>query len=171
MFTFFPSVLIGLVAIAFFSLRKVGQRPKGCPPGPPTLPIIGNLHQMPKSHPHVQFKKWAEEYGPIYSLVIGTSVTIVLSSDVAIKDLLDKRSGIYSSRPEMYISRLASGDLRMVLMVRVRWVILPVTTWRQLTQGRNTETSGVASANCSIPSYTSKRLTRMCRTKTSRARR
>ncbi|KAK4034937.1 O-methylsterigmatocystin oxidoreductase [Parachaetomium inaequale] len=116
MFSFFPSVFIGLVAIVLFSLRKVGKRPEGCPPGPPTLPIIGNLHQMPKKHPHVQFKKWAEEYGPIYSLVIGTSVTIVLSSDVAIKDLLDKRSGIYSSRPEMYISRLASGDLRMVLM-------------------------------------------------------
>jgi hypothetical protein len=75
---------------------------------------------MPKKHAHVQFKKWAEEYGPIYSLVIGTTVTIVLSSDVVIKDLLDKRSGIYSSRPEMYISGLASGGLRMVIMVRGR---------------------------------------------------
>lgn len=41
---------------------------------------------------------------------------IVLNTDVAIKDLLDKRSNIYSSRPEMYISSLASGGLRMLLM-------------------------------------------------------
>jgi len=107
---------IGTVAFALFKLSKVGQRPKGYPPGPPTLPIIGNLHQIPKKNAHIQFKKWAEEYGPIYSLVLGTTVTIVLSSDAVVKDLLDKRSGIYSSRPEMYISSLASGNLRMVLM-------------------------------------------------------
>jgi hypothetical protein len=44
---------------------------------------------------------------------------IVLSSDEAVKDLLDKRSVIYSDRPDMYIGqRIASGGLRLVLMVR-----------------------------------------------------
>jgi hypothetical protein len=43
---------------------------------------------------------------------------IVLSSDQAIKDLLDKRSGIYSSRPEMYLGQIVSGGLRVLLMVR-----------------------------------------------------
>jgi hypothetical protein len=42
---------------------------------------------------------------------------IVLSSDQAIKDLLDKRSGIYSSRPDMYLGKIVSGGLRMLLMV------------------------------------------------------
>lgn len=116
-----PVFLIFLISIVVFSLIKlgrIGRRPKGCPPGPPTLPILGNLHQIPKKDAHVQFKKWAEEYGPVYSLVLGTTVNIVLSSDVAVKDLLDKRSGIYSSRPEAYISSLASDGRRMVLMVR-----------------------------------------------------
>ncbi|KAI8631713.1 cytochrome P450 [Xylariaceae sp. FL1651] len=72
---------------------------------------------MPKKKGHLQFQKWAEEYGPIYSLILGTQVMIVLSSDQAVKDLLDKRSGIYSSRPEMYLgSDIASGGFRMVLM-------------------------------------------------------
>ena len=117
--SWFLSFLVATLAVAAFKLRKVGQRPKGCPPGPPTIPILGNLHQIPKKDAHVQFKKWADEYGPIYSLVLGTTTTIVLSSDVAIKDLLDKRGGIYSSRPDMYISSLASGGKRMVIMVRV----------------------------------------------------
>lgn len=104
--------------LAFLKLKDIGRRPKGYPPGPPTLPIIGNLHLMPSKSSHVQFKKWAEEYGPIYSLIVGTQVMIVLSSDTAIKDLLDKRSAIYSSRPEMYVgSTLASGGMRMLLMV------------------------------------------------------
>lgn len=46
---------------------------------------------------------------------------IVLSSDQAVKDLLDKRSGIYSSRPSMYLGgEVGSGGLRMVLMVSKR---------------------------------------------------
>lgn len=73
---------------------------------------------MPTEKPHLQFKKWADEYGPIYSLILGSSVMIVLNSDKAIKDLLDKRSNIYSDRPAMFIGqRLLSDGCRMLLMV------------------------------------------------------
>ena len=111
------ALLAALVALLGFRLRKVGRRPADYPPGPPTLPLIGNLHLMPKEKVHLQFQKWAEEYGPVYSLILGTKVMIVLSSDQAIKDLLDKRSGIYSSRPDMYLGNVVSGGLRMLLMV------------------------------------------------------
>ncbi|KAF2644245.1 cytochrome P450 [Massarina eburnea CBS 473.64] len=98
-------------------LSKIGQRPQGFPPGPPTLPLIGNLHQMPKSLGHLQFEKWAREYGPIFSLILGTKVVVVLSSDFAVKDLLDKRSAIYSSRPEVYLGQeIVSGGLRPLFM-------------------------------------------------------
>ncbi|KAK4642058.1 hypothetical protein QC761_511720 [Podospora bellae-mahoneyi] len=116
MASWYLSLFIGILAFTIFKLRNVGRRPKGLPPGPPTLPLIGNLHQIPPKNAYVQFKKWAEEYGPVYSLITGTKVMIVLNTGVAIKDLLDKRSNIYSSRPEMYISSLASGGLRMLLM-------------------------------------------------------
>ena len=43
---------------------------------------------------------------------------IVLSSDVAVKDLLDKRSARYSDRPDMHIGhRICSGSLRFLTMV------------------------------------------------------
>ncbi|KAL1602337.1 hypothetical protein SLS60_005753 [Paraconiothyrium brasiliense] len=72
---------------------------------------------MPSSKAWHQFKKWAEEYGPIYSLMLGPSnVMIVLSSDEAVKELLDKRSGVYSSRPPLYIGNMISGWMRMLLM-------------------------------------------------------
>ena len=73
---------------------------------------------MPTRDAHLQFKKWAEEYGPVYSLILGTKTLIVLSSDVAVKDLLDKRSAIYSDRQDMYIGQtLCSGGLRFLMMV------------------------------------------------------
>ena len=112
------SVALILIALLLYRLSKLGRRPKDLPPGPPTLPIIGNLHQIPKERPHLQFQKWAQEYGPIYSLVLGSRTVIVLSTDQAVKDLLDKRSGIYSSRPDMYLgSKIVSGGFRMLLMV------------------------------------------------------
>jgi len=73
---------------------------------------------MPKRDAHLQFKKWAEEYGPVYSLILGTKTLIVLSSDQAVKDLLDKKSGMYSDRQDMYIGQtLCSGGLRILMMV------------------------------------------------------
>lgn len=73
---------------------------------------------MPSQDAHLQFEKWAREYGPIYSLILGTKCLIVLSSDEAVKELLDKRSNTYSHRPELYIGqKLCSGDLRMLMMV------------------------------------------------------
>jgi hypothetical protein len=111
------ALIAAVVAVGLFRLSRVGRRPKGYPPGPPTLPILGNLHLMPSEKPHLQFQKWAEEYGPVYSLMLGTKVMVVLNSDQAIKDLLDKRSGIYSSRIDMYLGMVISGGLRMLLMV------------------------------------------------------
>ena len=122
------TVLVALAVLLVHRLSKVGRRPAGYPPGPPTLPIIGNLHLMPKEKGHLQFQKWSQEYGPVYSLILGTKVMIVLSSDQAIKDLLDKRSGIYSSRPDMYLGQVVSGGLRMLLMVG--FAIMP--TWHLL---------------------------------------
>jgi hypothetical protein len=82
------------------------------------LPLIGNLHQIPSEKRHIQFEKWAREYGPIYSLMLGNKVMIVLSSDVAIKELVDRRGVIYSSRPEAYIAQdILSGGLRILFMV------------------------------------------------------
>jgi cytochrome P450 len=47
-----------------------------------------------------RFKDWSEKYGEVYSLKIGKDTMVVLNSRRAIHDLIEKRSAIYSSRPQ-----------------------------------------------------------------------
>ncbi|TVY17605.1 Cytochrome P450 monooxygenase yanC [Lachnellula arida] len=106
-----------LVLYFIATLLRVGRRSKDLPPGPPTVPILGNLHLIPKERPHLQYQKWAEEYGPIYSLILGTKTYIILSTPTAVKDLLDKKSSIYSSRPDIYLGQdVVSDGQRFVTM-------------------------------------------------------
>jgi len=115
-----PAILVAVALVAglLWQLSKIGRRPKDFPPGPPTLPLLGNLHQIPDHKRYLQFEKWAREYGPVFSLMLGTKTMIVLNSDQAIKDLVDKRGAIYSSRPDAYIAQdILSGGLRVLFMV------------------------------------------------------
>lgn len=47
-------VLIAVVPIVSW-LLQCNQRPKTFPPGPPTIPILGNIHQMPTKHAFLKF--------------------------------------------------------------------------------------------------------------------
>jgi hypothetical protein len=98
-----PSAILFSLGVAatialVIRLSQVGRRPKDVPPGASTIPVLGNLHLMPKNEVHLQFQKWAKEYGPVYSLILGTKTMVVLNSARAVQDLLDKRSAIYFSR-------------------------------------------------------------------------
>ncbi|KAI3573496.1 cytochrome P450 [Fusarium oxysporum f. sp. albedinis] len=111
----------GIIAVVLlygvWRLLRIGHRPANYPPGPPTWPILGNLWQLPKGDIHIQYHKWAQKYGPIYSIMRGSQPVIVLSSAEIVRDLFDKRSNIYSDRPEYYLAEdIGSGGMRMTLM-------------------------------------------------------
>lgn len=86
------------------------------PPGPPALPILGNILSMPKEHSFRQFHAWRQEYGPIFRLMAGKDTIIVLGDQATAHELLNKRSANYSDRPRLPMASdlLCKGDHMLI---------------------------------------------------------
>ncbi|KAJ7934499.1 cytochrome P450 [Mycena leptocephala] len=69
------------------------------PPGPPKLPLVGNLFELPSTFQWKSYARWSKQYDSdiIHLDLAGTSV-IVLSSFEATDALFEKRSSLYSDR-------------------------------------------------------------------------
>ncbi|EXJ68791.1 uncharacterized protein A1O5_07722 [Cladophialophora psammophila CBS 110553] len=109
----------GLVYIYLF----VGRRGRHYPDGPPTLPLIGNLHQLPRKGAHFKFTELAKTYGGMFSLKLGTGTAVVLTDRRIIRELLDKKSSISSNRPVSFVSQniITGGDHLLVMDYGARW--------------------------------------------------
>lgn len=69
---------------------------------------------MPLKNAHLKFTEWAQTYGGMYSLKLGPGTMIVLTDRRLIKQLIDKKSSIYSNRPPSYVGNglITGGDHR-----------------------------------------------------------
>ncbi|KAJ5662652.1 uncharacterized protein N7477_010268 [Penicillium maclennaniae] len=113
---------VSLLAVLLYNavaVRKHQKLPPGCKPipGPPGLPLLGNLHQIPNDYPWRKFKEWSDIHGPIMEVKLGKGSLIVLSNNDTAKELLERRGQNYSSRPQTYMAcEVLSGNLRPLLM-------------------------------------------------------
>lgn len=88
------------------------------PPGPLPLPIVGNTFLLPDVKPWFYFEDLSKKYNaPMITFWIGRNPTVWLNDAWAANELLDKRAGIYSSRPRMVVfGDLGTGDWNLVTM-------------------------------------------------------
>ncbi|KLO09892.1 cytochrome P450 [Schizopora paradoxa] len=102
--TYSPRASTGFVAVSLLVagiLRRRFAQPKQlpCPPGPKRLPLIGNFLQLLSKPLYKVSVEWGKEYGDlIYLESFGQKILIINSYEHA-RNLLDRRSSIYSSRP------------------------------------------------------------------------
>ncbi|ERN17909.1 hypothetical protein AMTRI_Chr10g2010 [Amborella trichopoda] len=94
-----------LYALIFFIFLLVlnitttrDRKRKNLPPGPPKLPLLGNMHQLGRL-PHRTLTTLAEEYGPLMHLKLGQIETIVVSSPELAQQVLKAHDVVFASRP------------------------------------------------------------------------
>ncbi|KAG1874758.1 cytochrome P450 [Suillus subalutaceus] len=90
-----------LVGIGVYLLMRVFKKknPAPYPPGPPGLPLVGNVLDIPQAKPWLTFAKWGKMYGEISHVEVLGQHTIVLNSVKTAMDMLDNKSTVYSDRP------------------------------------------------------------------------
>ncbi|KAF7372790.1 Cytochrome P450 2B11 [Mycena sanguinolenta] len=95
--------VIALLAGVYFVRSRTVPRPR-LPPGPPGLPLLGNVLQAPAKHLATYFRGLCKEYGGFVSLNLAGFASIYmpvfLIGDIRLaKEVLEKRSAKFSSRP------------------------------------------------------------------------
>ncbi|KAI0066603.1 cytochrome P450 [Artomyces pyxidatus] len=120
--------IVALISFVFL-VNKIRNRKKGrllYPPGPKPLPVIGNLLDVPgpKEHSWITYAEWAKRYGDVVSMQILGKVIVILHSNEAARELLDKRAAIYSDRPSIPFWELMNWTwLLFVIPYSQRWRI------------------------------------------------
>ncbi|KAF7848356.1 hypothetical protein BT93_L2065 [Corymbia citriodora subsp. variegata] len=109
----FTWLALSLPLLLLLLLSVKNYNKKNIPPGPPSLPIIGNLHQL--GHlPHQSLWKLSKQYGPVMLIRLGVMPTIVVSSPEAAKEVLKTHDLDCCSRPQLVsVGRLSYDYLDM----------------------------------------------------------
>ena len=80
----------------FLKLNKNTQK-KTLPPGPPGLPIFGNLLSLDPDL-HTYFAGLAQIHGPILKLRLGSKLSIVITSPAMAREVLKENDTVFANR-------------------------------------------------------------------------
>ncbi|RDX42203.1 cytochrome P450 [Lentinus brumalis] len=105
-----PLAVAVLSVVVLSILWTQRARRSHLPPGPPPLPILGNLLDIPRKLCVADYQPLADKYGDVVYLDAVTQSIVVLGTYAGASELLDKRSSRYSDRPSLVMASLIGGD-------------------------------------------------------------
>uniref|UniRef100_A0A5B7AP61 (S)-N-methylcoclaurine 3'-hydroxylase isozyme 2 n=1 Tax=Davidia involucrata TaxID=16924 RepID=A0A5B7AP61_DAVIN len=98
------------------------------PPGPNPWPILGNIPHMGKK-PHITLANFAQSYGPLMSLRLGTQFLIVGSSPEAAVEILKTHDRIFSAR---YVPHAVPAKSPEINQFSLGWAVECDDAWKTL---------------------------------------
>ncbi|PKU71388.1 cytochrome P450 71A1-like [Dendrobium catenatum] len=103
LFVFLPLIFL------LFTFHRRRRTTLNLPPGPPPLPIIGNLLSIGKI-PHISLHLLSQKYGPLIQLHLGQIPTILISDADNASEILKSQDHIFCNRKQTAsLKRLSYG--------------------------------------------------------------
>ncbi|XP_034216289.1 cytochrome P450 71A26-like [Prunus dulcis] len=98
-------IALPFLIFTIFLIKRLTDTPKhkNLPPSPPSLPILGNLHQL-GTYPHRSLQRLAQHYGELMVLRFGMQPVLVVSSADAAREIMKTNDIIFSNRPRSTIA-------------------------------------------------------------------
>ncbi|XP_004249463.2 cytochrome P450 76A2 [Solanum lycopersicum] len=98
-YLFFSAIIFLPILILFFSQKKSSKCCYNLPPGPPGLPIFGNMFELGKE-PYKKMSALKQKYGPVLGLKLGPSTNImVVQTAEAAAELFKNHDTSFADRP------------------------------------------------------------------------
>ncbi|XP_043567266.1 cytochrome P450 2K1-like isoform X1 [Chiloscyllium plagiosum] len=99
-------VLLGALTIILLLYFNSGLKNPGVvnfPPGPPPLPVIGNLHMLDLKKLNKSLMKLSEKYGEVFSIKLGPTTAVVLTGYEAVREALVNNADEFGERAHIPI--------------------------------------------------------------------
>ncbi|XP_068106772.1 cytochrome P450 2C8-like isoform X2 [Hyperolius riggenbachi] len=130
-------VLLFLVSIAW--LKGNTKKQTKLPPGPPPLPLIGNLLQVGTRNMLLSLMKLREEYGPVFTVYFGSRPVVMLYGYDTIKEALIDQKDAFSGRGKIPVSDFVMKGYGITTTNGERWKQMrrfALTTLRNFGMGK-----------------------------------
>ncbi|KAI8546380.1 hypothetical protein RHMOL_Rhmol07G0112800 [Rhododendron molle] len=126
---FLPLLLLLLLKY-FKSTTTSNSLPKTppLPPGPTPWPVLGNILHMGEK-PHITLTEFAQCYGPLMSLKLGTQLLIVGSSPAAAAEILKTHDRVLSARHVPHALPVKTPELNPLSLA---WALECNDDWKHL---------------------------------------
>ncbi|KAM6105670.1 cytochrome P450 2C19-like [Pterocles gutturalis] len=116
-------VLLICIACLLSITAWKGRSGKGkMPPGPAPLPILGNVLQVKPKNLAQTLQKLSEEYGPVFTVHLGSDPVVVLHGHDVVKEALVDRADEFAGRGHMPIGDRANNGLGIIFSNNKEWL-------------------------------------------------